>query len=594
MSINSNDLVFGKSRGGYYQSPYYDIARTYLPKNMEDLIRWCRYYFENNPIIHQAIRRMSSYPVTDIMLSDEISKTAKGRAEDLVSQLKLRDHSIDIAIQYFTFGNAFSSVSHPFLRYYKCLKCTKENSQAMILQTRGYKKSIFKIRTVSGKQIITLDRCHFCRETNVPVDIIDKPVSDISKIKIILWDPSYIRIDYNEVSGERNYRYILPESSRKSILDGLTFPITTSPKIFIDAALQDKDIIIEKSSFFHFARNTVCSSNGWGIPIIQPVLRELFYMQVLKKASEAIAMQHVTPLTILFPGDSGGSNVYQTLDLGNWSKNVEDQIKKWRRDPNHMPIMPSPVGVEYVGGQYRTLDPHPLIEQSASDISVGMGVPKEFLYGGTSFSGASIALRMLENDFINLRTSLLEYMNEFLIPRISKIANVSTFTLKFGNMRTADDIQIKETLLRLAQHGLISKTTVLAELGFDYAKETDNMLSEQKDLANLQSTITSDEGGIPTTLSNINVPFGDGSMMIGQVGEEAISVISKIISTADPLIGTQILEYMQSISPNVHGAVSSFIANNSRSSVPKEDKEGGTDMRPTPSQKPPRRTKSTI
>ena len=71
-SVNSNDLVFGGAQGSSYSSPFNDITKKYLPKTQADLFRWCQYYLDNSPIIQQAVRRMSSYPITKIIpLSDQ-------------------------------------------------------------------------------------------------------------------------------------------------------------------------------------------------------------------------------------------------------------------------------------------------------------------------------------------------------------------------------------------------------------------------------------------------------------------------------------------------------------------------------------------
>ena len=121
-SVNSNDLVFGGAQGASYSSPFNDISKKYLPTTQADLFRWCQYYLDNSPIIQQAIRRMSSYPITKIIpLSDQ--EELQEKAEETLATLRVRDMCQTIAMQYFGFGNSFATIVTPYLRYYECTGC---------------------------------------------------------------------------------------------------------------------------------------------------------------------------------------------------------------------------------------------------------------------------------------------------------------------------------------------------------------------------------------------------------------------------------------------------------------------------------------
>lgn len=608
--ISSGDVVWGRTRGSFYQSPFYDLAKSYLPTNMGDLLGWCQFYFENNPIIQQAIRRMSAYPITDILPHDDFANSKD--SSFLITKLGLRDHCIDVATHYFAYGNAFCSILPGFLRSYTCDHCGKDNSQGVIKAAKGYTKKVFEVKTISKKRRLILYRCNFCRAEKVPVTIKDIPDKRLSSLKITLWNPRNLRIEYNQITGEKLYRYIIPESLRKSVLEnGDSFTIFTSPKLFLDAIIGDRDIILNADALFHFARNASSSSNGWGLPLIQPVLRDLFYAQVVKKASETIAMQHINPLMIVYPSDASSANVYQHLDLSKWSRIMEDQIRKWRRDANHIPIMPTPIGVEYIGGQHRSIDPHPILEQINGELAVGMGVPRELLFGGTSFSASSVALRMLENEFNNLRTSLLNYLNDFLLLNLASALELNEYRVKFSSMRTSDDVQLKEIMLRLVETGKISTDTALRELGFNPEKEQEKLEVERKSMIDAEKRLNAEEGGVGSVLSNISIPAQAllAAKPVGSLGEEAISIFSQLLSKMDPNMSQEVMQYIGAQSPMVADAMSSMMGTYPSIFAPQTDdkgkKSGGsasgqkgppgkTDMRPLPNQKPPRRDKSSI
>jgi hypothetical protein len=414
------------------------------------------------------------------------------------------------------------------------------------------------------KQDMAIAKCPRCKVQNAHISCIDKPVKNLDETRIVLLHPLNLRIEKNQVSGKCEYRFVMPASMRKKILAGDCFLIETSPKIFVEAAIYNKDIVLNEESIYHFCRINADSMTGWGHPLIQGVLRELFHSQVIKKAAEALAIQHINPLMIVYPRDSGQSNIYQHLDMSNWSKNMEGQLRQWRKDPNHIPLMPVPTGVDYIGGQHRSLDPTAALSHMNEEIAMGMGVPKEFLIGGTTFSSSSIALRMLENDFINLRNMLLEFINGFLLPSAVKVCDTPSFEVKFTNLRTADDVQQKDLMLRLMQMGKMSSETVLDELGFDSAKEADRIYEEMKKAMDKQQKMNSEELGQPM-LYNVEVPT-DGSMDLSMTTtEDMVGFIGNMMQQSPPDAQQFYSQMMQQQAPNIYAAVNKHMGKSSPS-----------------------------
>jgi hypothetical protein len=587
-SIKSNDLTFGGALGGTYASPFNDIAKKYLPSSQRELFRWCQYYLDNSPIIQQAIRRMSSYPVTKILpLAD--GEKGKERAEDVLQTLRVRDFCQNIAMQYFAFGNSFATIVTPYKRVYQCSGCNEASSIIELEAAQRKSKlkgSLFRMKRNGKVPALAVIQCPKCSVDNAFVKLIDRPVKNLEETRIVLMHPLNIRIDKNPISGKCEYRFVMPADMRKKILQGDKFLIETSPKIFVDAAVSNKDIVMNEDAIYHFCRTNADSMTGWGHPLIQGVLKELFHSQVIKKAAEALAVQHINPLMLIYPKDSGQSNIYQHLDMANWSSNIEGQIKKWRRDPNHVPIMPVPTGVDYIGGQYRSLDPTPALQHINEEIAMGMGVPKEFLLGGTSFSGSSIALRMLENDFVNLRTMLTDFINNFLIPSISRVCDISKFEVKFSNLRTADDVQQKDLMLRLMQMGKMSTETVLNELGFDFKKESDQLYEEMKKGIDANQDMQNEEMGQPI-LYDIDIPLdGSGDGMLSS--QKIVDFMGYMMNNSPPDAQEYYNNMMQAQAPNIHSAVTNSMLKSQGGESPSKD------SRPNPEQRPPRRNNPSV
>ena len=430
---------------------------------------------------------------------------------------------------------------------------------------------------------LAVAKCPRCQEENSFINLIDKPVKDLSETRIVLMHPLNIRIEKNQISGKSEYRFVMPESMRKKIKGGDKFTLETSPKIFVDAAIKNKDIVLNEDSIYHFSRINADSMTGWGHPIIQGVLRELFHSQVIKKAGESLAIQHINPLMIVYPRDSGQSNIYQHLDIANWQTKMADQLKKWRRDPNHIPLMPVPTGIDYIGGQYKSLDPSSSLNQINEEIAMGMGVPKEFLVGGASFSSSSIALRMLENDFMNLRTLLIDFINDFLVPSIARTCDTPKFKVKFSNLRTADDVQQKDLMIRLMEMGKLSAGTVLDELGFDADKESERILEELKKQIDSQQDMESEEFGQPM-LYNVDIPASGKAGLKMTSSEELVGFMGNMMQNSPPDAQQYYAQMMQEQAPHIYDAVNTSM----------NKKSPSQDSRPMPDQRPPRRSNSPV
>jgi hypothetical protein len=52
-----------------YPSPFFDIASTWYPRTIRELLQYCRVYFYTQPLIAATISKLARYPVTDIVVT---------------------------------------------------------------------------------------------------------------------------------------------------------------------------------------------------------------------------------------------------------------------------------------------------------------------------------------------------------------------------------------------------------------------------------------------------------------------------------------------------------------------------------------------
>jgi hypothetical protein len=454
------------AQGVNYPSPFFDIAHTYLPVTVKQMFRWCRYYFLTNPLINATVFKLSEYPITDIVIDHEDPEVVKRWTEYYQEHLNYRPFQIECGLDYHCYGNSMVSVGFPFRKYLHCQAC-------------GWAEQAEKVR---AKWVFTNYTFRLtCPGCGVTADAWaeDRYFKNASGIKLIRWNCEHVDVTYNDISGEATYFYNIPNTVRNDIVIGKKDVVESVPQVFIQALRQQKGVVFTKENFFHLKRPTLAQQDrGWGIPIILPVLKDTFYLQVMKKAQEAILSEHIVPLRLLFPqAGSGSSDPYTTINLVDWRDQIAAEIARWRHDNNYIPILPLPVGNQTLGGDGRALLLNQEIQQWSEHIMMGMGVPREFLLGGMSYAGTNVSMRMLENQFLGF---ILRHkaMAKWVMKMVASRMDWPEVNIRFKPFKMADDMQRKAYLFQLNQMQKISDKSLLADADLDQTEEDEIMVQE--------------------------------------------------------------------------------------------------------------------
>lgn len=458
-SGNRGRTADGLSRSGVrYPSPFFDIGHTYLPPSLKSLLRWCRYYYLVNPLINAVIHKMAEYPITELVI-DERDPNVKKKWENLLGGvLRYRPFQIEVGLDYFTYGMCVVTIHFPFDKFLICRNCKHKHKAT---------NTIYKWRNLD--YIIECDKCH----TVAPAKVEDYYKRDVNGIRLVRWNPEYVNVDPAFAGADPVYTFELPLQVRNDVLLGKKSVLDTIPDTFIEAMRRGKYVRFADENIFVFKRPIISQKDqGWGMPLIFPVLKDTFYLQILRKAQEAIAQEHIVPMRILFPqAGSGTSDPYTTISLDSWKNRIEAELSKWKYDANYIPILPLPVGNETIGGDGRALMLHQEMEAWSRQIVAGMGVPQEFVFGGLSYSGSNVSMRILENQFLGYRTDHDLMLNHFAIKRIAHFMGWPTVTAYMRRFKMADDLQRSAFFFQLNQAGKISDQTMLQEVDFDPATE---------------------------------------------------------------------------------------------------------------------------
>lgn len=259
-----------------YPSPFFDVAQQFLPESVRQLHYWCRYYFLTNPVINAACTKLAEYPVTRLLF-DSDDEHVTGLYRNLEKRLKLREFQVEVGLDYFTYGTAFVSNFYPFLKFLVCRSCGS--------RFRADKnRSLYKWRSLRFYL-----RCPECKKDDYAREA-DVYIRSVRDIRVIRWNPENIDIRYNEVTGKSKVYFKIPRQIINDVTLGDPDTIETLPSDFLDAVRQSKSLLFNPDMIYVLKRPTIAQKDqGWGTPLIYPLLKDAFYLQILKKANECVS-----------------------------------------------------------------------------------------------------------------------------------------------------------------------------------------------------------------------------------------------------------------------------------------------------------------
>lgn len=290
--LNQEDLV---SATGIvkYPNPFFDLSNNYIPKNIKTLFKYCKTFFYTSGFLRNVITKLTEYPITDLLFSTTVSKDTREKYLFAFNRkLKLKSFLIEIGLDYFTYGNCFISTYLRPKRFLTCPNC-KLSLPYDDFQTLGLKN----FRLVGS--------CPSCKQGGLEFTIDDQYVKSIDNFKLIRWSPENIDIDYNPLTGTSIYYYAIPAKIKTALLKGDKALLKEIPAVFLESLRTHKSIRLDENNLFHFKRPTLAEDDmGWGKPLILPALKEIYYLQTLKRGNEAISHEHVVPKKSIFPANT--------------------------------------------------------------------------------------------------------------------------------------------------------------------------------------------------------------------------------------------------------------------------------------------------
>ena len=596
-----------------FANPFFDQASTYTPPTVKALFGFCRFYHLTHGVINAINTKASEYPVTDLVIQHKDRAVVNKWEELLLGVMNYRVHQFEVNLDYYVYGNAFVSPSFPFRKKLICAGCSAE---ADALESRAY------WRYINHQFWLT---CQKCGQTDFAKSR-DDYYPKYSEVSLIRWNPENVQIFYNEATGRLDYLLDISPDFRAQVQMGRKDLVATTPEIFLDAVKMRRSLVFDRQEVFHLRRPSLSSANrGWGTPLLMPVMKDAFYVQVMKKAQEAVLLTHLVPQIFLFPQPAtGGADPFTVANLQNWRDHIRRELARQRMDPSYYGILPFPIGHQVIGENGRSLLLMPEIRAMTEMIAIGMGFPSDLVFGQGSYAGTSVSMRMLENFFLSNVHSQLRLLH-WVIRRMGAFMNWPTPDARFKPFRMADDLQRQALMFQLNQAGKISDTTLLSYADLKVEDEADLQITESSFRAEavrkqqlLQAEVQAEaqtvmakaqakaQAAMAQASAAAQVPQQDpfaaaqGSQLSGSTGvplDAAAAALAQEVTRMPEArrrayleqLKVQMPEALQMLQQQGMPDLPGTPAVGNAGGMPHPPMQGGVDMRPQPEVLPPRR-----
>lgn len=514
---------YGNTDRDIYRSPFDSYATNDTPLGWRNILMWCHNIFANNGTVRTALDRVVSYFLTDIDIGAVTAQDYMDDDENEKWQRQLR--SMDVVgtvrranMDMKCYGTYFVSLQVPFHRHLGCPRC-------------GY-RSAFREFTTNPRFNFRFSQFEFTGSCPVrdckysgKFTVIDEPDNRQDDLKFKLWPPTEIEIIYDLFTDDMEFVWRIPEDYKNQIRQGRLFQLERISKPVLEA--------IKTNSLYRFNKDKLfvgremgpsgLRTRGWGFSPLLYNSRQMWYVEVLHRYNEALALDYIVPMRVITPDVK-----YYAPDQGFNSINLADQFKRQigniirqhRKKPTGWHTLPFPVNFQQFGADANKLVPYELLGQGYDALLDALGSPSELRRGSTQIQAAPTFLRIFESQHYHM-----VYQNNALLAwavrRICEVLNWEPVDARFRRVQHADDLQRQLNILQMAMGGEVSKTEALRTLGLDRRDQRRQVMEDARYDQELQARMQEemDQVSFGQQLAR-GMPQGGAPGQPGQPGQD--------------------------------------------------------------------------
>jgi len=475
--------------GPNYPDPFLDIASLSIPNNFRSVLYWCEYIYSVFGTYRMAMERIISYFLTDIEILNTGDDERQKWLKFLYGPLNILSEVQALMRDRMCYGNAFASLMVPFARW---LTCKKPGCGFSVPLKQVAQQPALHFEFSLPEFIFT---CPVCKHRG-PAQVVDRPDDLESKIRIKRWSPHEIELLADPYTHQIAYLWRIPEDYKRQLRQGHLFYLERVPLPVLEAVAKNQMFRFHDDMIFHLKEPTLSGivNRGWGIPRILTNFRQIWYIQVLRRFNEAIALDYVIPFRVITPAPATGSTgkggmptdpllFYNGVDF---RAQVQNMIRRRRRDPASLNVLPFPVQYQIFGADANHLAPRELLDQALETLLNDAGTPVELYNGTLQLQVAPVALRLFESVWCHLIHDTNRFL-QWLVQQVAQVLSWEPAEARLRRISIADNLEKQMMAAQLMMSQQLSATTVLRDMGFDWQQEQKQIAQESQFQARLQA-----------------------------------------------------------------------------------------------------------
>lgn len=387
------------------------------------------------------------------------------------------------------YGNSFSSVIIPIRRYISCPKCGFESPLNKV-----YDNPQFKFKWSNFKFHAKCPGCQRVGEWRHN----DRRNNSESDIRVKRWSPHEIDLLWDPTTDDVDYIWKIPADYRKTLREGHLFHLERANWEIVEAVKSDQNLRFDDQVIYHMKEEALAGlrNRGWGISRVLANFGQAWYVQVLHRYNEAIALDYVVPFRVITPmprsgaGDGTGDPAVNQ-NLGGFAGRVNQMIKKHRQNPAGWNVLPFPIEYKALGGDATQFAPKDMLDQGVDRLLNDIGIPVDLYKGSLSMQTALPALRLFEANWSHLVHNLNKFC-QHLADQVARLMNWDPIDVHLTRVTHSDALETQMAKLQLMMGQQISQTSGLKPLGLEFEEEQRRLIEEEKFVAEEQAKAQED------------------------------------------------------------------------------------------------------
>lgn len=546
---NSFDGAMGVQGEGF-PNPFLDAASAAMPHSLRNALYWCEYIYSFMGTYRQAMERVIAYFTTDVEFSDG-SDEVQAKYGELYDEVLGFAPTIQVILRdRMCYGNGFASFIVPFQRFLACPRCGSSWTLEVVYEEERHFHFEF---TPEFDFVATCPRseCGF----RGPFRVDDITSDDQRNLRMKHWSPHEIELLHDLYTGDTAYLWRIPEDYKQQLRAGHLFHLQRATKQVLEAVRRNCYFRFKPDALFHMKEPTLSGirNRGWGLPRILSNYRQIWYVQVLRRMNEAIALDYVIPTRVITPdvrpGAASGAagDPLAMFNGGDASALIRGMIRRRRGNPAAWQVLPFPVRYTLLGGDANALAPRDLIDQGYEMLLNDAGTPVELYKGSLQLQTAPTALRLFESTW----QPLVHDANAFLRWTLRKVSEILGWEALDGSMQRvtiSDDIQKQMAMLQLMAAEKVSQTTALKAMDIDFKRENRLKADEARSEAETQARVQEEmaQSGFAQQLAKGQMAGAQGQALAQSGGQQGAGEQQQ---APPPLPVDQYLQGMSSDTP---------------------------------------------